>query len=208
MQFLDETLYYKKQNEESRNVIMKYSVLMANVAEARNPEGVKLAIKSIISSPHASAMKTYSKISISVNAYAGLFAGMEMLDNGNYNYLTSGATIPIGIGLYSGLQKTKNIIGYYGIFVSFIDLGTFTSFNLNDNNVNLLPETNLQNIISPGASIILGRLFNTPLSINAGIQISPQARQVNNNLLPFISKGWRWNVSVCYDIPLFYLVKK
>jgi hypothetical protein len=187
---------------------MKYSVLMANVAEARDPEGVKLALQSVLRPPRATAIKTYSKLSISVNAYAGLFAGKEILENGNHNYLTTGATIPLGIGIYSGLQKTKNIIGYYGMFFSFIDLGTYTSFNLNDNKVNLLPETNIQNIIAPGASIILGRLFNTPLSINAGVQISPQARQINTSLIPITSNGWRWNVSICYDIPVIYLLKK
>jgi hypothetical protein len=208
MQFLDATLYSNTQNINSRKVIMKYSVFMANIAEARDNESVKLAIESVISSPLATATKTYSEICISVNAYAGLFAGKEILENAKNGFLITGATIPLGIGIYSGLQKTKKVIGCYGIYFSFFDLGTYTSFCLSDKRVNKLPEPNFQNLISPGTSIVLGRLFDTPLSICGGIQISPQARQVYTNPIPFVSSGWRWDVSICYDIPVIYLVKK
>ncbi len=208
IQILDSTLFYDKKNKESRDKIDRYAIFFANISEAQTPEEVKMAIDAEITPVKASSLKDYAHFSVSINAYLGICSGMEYMNINNKNITTIGLSAPIGIGIYISTPKCRSIVGHAGIYFSIIDLGVPASFRLNGFNTYRLPEMNLQNILAPGASLIAGRLFNSPITLGAGVQYGPQLRLVTINGLPVNSAAWRWNISLSYDLPLVYLLKK
>jgi CRISPR/Cas system CMR-associated protein Cmr5 small subunit len=208
IQILDSTLFYDNRNKDSRDKLIRYSIFFANLAEAKTPEDIRLAIDAEISPVKASSLKDYSNFSISINAYFGICGGMEYLKINKNKISTLGLSIPIGIGIYKNTPKCKKIIGHIGIYCSVIDLGVPASFRLSGDSTSRLPEMKIQNIIAPGVCLVAGRLFNSSFSLGAGLQYGPQSRMIVIKGIPAEASSWRWNISLSYDLPLVYLFKK
>jgi hypothetical protein len=208
LQVLDSTLFHNGQNSDSKNAIKTYGVFIANICEAQNSEGIKLAIESVINPPKVSSLKTYSKWSVALNMYAGVYVGNEILRTNYESIITAGTSFPIGIGIYYGIRDTKKIFGNYGLFFTIVDIGVYSSFNLDNNSASRLPEMELKNLIIPGVTLVAGRLFDSPLSLGLGVMYGPQVRITEKNNNSKYTESWRYSFSIYYDIPLRYFYNK
>lgn len=156
--------------------------------------------------------------------------GQENLGQINYGFSAPiGFAISWGIGskLDDDNKDNKKNLNYYKIrtkkgvttktyyaltgysstvFLSVFDLGPLVLFRLN-NNSDLSQKVQLKNVFAPGVFYFLG-LKNIPLSLFAGIQYSPELKQVtvSNNIYDL--NTLRFNVGVSVDIPLFDLYNK
>jgi hypothetical protein len=205
LQLLDSTIFSDKQNLDSRDVILKYGIFFANLAEAENPEAVKMAFESVIQPVRATATKSFSRWSLSLNAFLGLSGGLEFQSNPNHRAGVIGFSAPFGIGLYHNNNLFRNYIGCTGLYLNIVDFGILTRYQTTHNVSNRLPEFSLQNIIAPGVALQAGRILNSPFVLQTGIEYGPYNRiaDVNNN--PQHVSAWEWTVSLSYDIPVFYL---
>lgn len=195
--------------KKARSFIIKYGYFIASVAEADSSEEIEKALSTVVLPTGTSVRKTDAYWSITINSYLGLFAGLETIkDVKKSESFTYGMTAPIGIGFYRGIPKCKNVVGNIGIFLSFFDIGSFTSFRLKNDSANALPEVTLQNILAPGAYLIAGRIFNSPIALSAGIQYGPQLRSITINNAEVKQSAWRYTATLTWDIPLFEIYSR
>lgn len=199
--------------------LIKYGTFVANVASAESSEEVTAAIKTAVLPVGSYRIKRSTKINTSINAYLGGFAGYEVLreipegeDKGTPIF---GISAPIGVSFSFGTRtKTERKEARPGdnsfsLFISILDIGAFVSYRLQGDEVEELPEFELQNIIAPGASLAWN-IPNSPLTFSTGAQLGPQLRKIgttieNSEIVPVTSNAWRIFASLSVDIPLFNL---
>ncbi len=206
-QVADEKLF-----KNSLNKLVRYGSFMATIATAKNSDEVERAIESAALPVGSSRIKRVSDFNVSLNTYAGLFYGVERiqdLDSGNWNANVFGVTAPIGVAASWGHRflffKTENEWST-SLFVSLIDLGAVAAFRFKDDSTAQIPTIRLRNIFSPGAFLSIG-IPKTPLSFSLGAQVGPNLRKVSVDP----AKGndfsdkiyWRFSTSVAVDIPIF-----
>ncbi len=213
---------------------------MAAVTQAQNSDDVENAIEAIALPSGSSRVKRESPFNVSLNAYVGLYTGNEIIKGIDKNksilhFNSFGVTAPIGIAisrghsfLFFGTGKKGWESGTGGwstsLFVSLVDIGALTAFRFNNDTTKIsntdsvatsqAPSIKLKNIISPGAILSIG-VPKTPLSVNFGVQLGPNLRNVtstNNTANPDYSNNiyWRYSISLCVDIPVlnFYTKSK
>ena len=213
---------------------LKYANLAVGLASAKTAEEMAAVINAAALPVQSYRLKRKSPFSITLNAYAGGFYGVENLNNKDVKNQTAGLlafAAPVGVGFnwalgtkykegkFGGAQyKNKRLedesryLGRHSLslFVSVIDIGALAAYRLKDDQTPV-DEIELQNIFAPGAQLIFG-FGRTPLSLGAGIQYGPELRRVeaaDNALTPVIeSRGWRFGVSLMVDIPLLEVHKK
>ncbi|MGE0589858.1 MAG: hypothetical protein AB7O48_14875 [Cyclobacteriaceae bacterium] len=193
--------------------ILKYGTFMAAIAQAESADEVKAIMKSVALPPGSSLIKAESKFNITVNGYVGFSYGQEV---NHEKAMIAGAHLPVGVAL-SGSTSAK-AIGALSLFLSVVDLGAIATYrhSTDDGSVNLdpLPELTFQNILAPGAYLVLGRLGNTPLAFNMGAQLGPALRKIQSDpnsgqpSATIQSSDLRWNIGLTVDIPLFNLYTK
>ncbi|WP_435354255.1 hypothetical protein [Emticicia sp. SJ17W-69] len=133
------------------------------------------------------SIKRKNRWSIDVNAYPGLYAGIENplgTSQLRQNNFINGITAPIGISLSKGkLQKgyKDNVIkGHsWSLFIPVIDIGAAFSYRWTNTSEDGqgLPKIKLSQIFSPGLYVAYG-FKNFPISIMAGAQYTPQLREI------------------------------
>ena len=202
--------------------LIKYGTFMASVANAKSSEEVEKVIKNHALPTGSSRIKRESAFNVSVNAYPGLYLGYERISGvdpiwtKNPRKINSyGITAPIGIAISFGHRKCLKANWSYSLFISAIDLGAITSFRFANDSVASIPTIKLKDILSPGLFFSIG-IPKCPLSVNMGVQIGPNLRNVNepskddpaiqNNYAG--SMYWRYSISLCVDIPIFNLANK
>ncbi len=202
--------------------LIKYGTFMASVANAKSSEEVEKVIKNHALPTGSSRIKRESAFNVSVNAYPGLYLGYERISGvdpiwtKNPRKINSyGITAPIGIAISFGHRKCLKANWSYSLFISAIDLGAITSFRFANDSVASIPTIKLKDILSPGLFFSIG-IPKCPLSVNMGVQIGPNLRNVNepskddpaiqNNYAG--SMYWRYSISLCVDIPIFTLANK
>ena len=183
---------------------LKYGNLAVNLATATTPEAFASALEAAMLPAQSYRLKRNSFFSFSVNAYAGVFGGIESLRNveaQNRQEWMGGFTAPIGIGANWGLTQknqskfsktpAKTIVNngiiaverrrYFtghslSLYASIIDIGAVVAFRLKDDES---PTAKVQwkNVLSPGLYVIWG-IGNTPLALNIGAQYGPELRSV------------------------------
>lgn len=195
----------KLENNPSMLTFMKYATLASNLASAESAEAMGDAIDASILPVGSFRVKRNTHFSVSVNAYAGLYGGMEVLNNSDAKYKNSflaAFTAPVGIGFNWGLKAckpkkntsllpAKSIIeldstfttknkffsgSSFSLYVTIIDVGAIAAFRLQDDET---PVSTVQwsNIIAPGLYCSFG-LGNSPLALNIGAQYGPGLRRV------------------------------
>lgn len=189
-------------------LILKYGTFMANVAQAKSSEEVKSAIEAVALPVGSASIKRKTKSNIALNAYLGFAGGSE------YNGETEewrgvfGMTSPVGIAFSWGYKPKKcgDRIrargGSSSLFLSLIDIGAFSTFRLNDNETEVLPEVTLSNIFAPGLYHVYG-IPKVPVSVGLGGQLGPQLRELTADATN-ISSGLNASIRmfIAIDIPL------
>jgi hypothetical protein len=200
--------------------LLKYGSFMAAMAEAKTQDDLTSALDAAILPTGSSSIKHYSSFSISVNSYIGAGYNVERYNSGDPSHVkvslpTLGVSLPVGVGFNWGFRG--NIIGSGSLFISVIDLGAIASFKLNSpDNVSgkSLPDFTWQNLLAPGAYLVLGRILNTPLAIGLGAQKGPQLRSIsydatNGSSINLDDKQvLRFGGFLSVDIPLFNIYSK
>jgi len=183
-----------------RKLMMKYGTFIATAAKAKTAQEVSDAISAFALPPGGSAIKKYSKFSIALNAYVGLSAGQEVLQNvGSKTYYA--VTTPIGVTFNWGFNNA----GAIGIMASVLDIGALTAFRFQDNTVNELPDLRFENVLAPGGYLIYN-VPKYPISIGVGAQLGPNLRTVKNSSLGITqTSGWRWGAFLAVDLPMVSL---
>lgn len=199
--------------------LVRYGSFIASVATAKNSDEVERAIEAAALPVGSSRIKRVSDFNVALNSYAGLFYGVERindLDSGKWKPNVYGVTAPIGVSISWGhrfLVFPSKKEWSTSIYISLIDLGAVAAFRFTDDSTSQVPTIKFENIFSPGAFLSLG-IPKTPLSFNIGAQMGPNLRKVNADA----SKGndfsdkiyWRFSTSIVVDIPIvnFYTKSK
>jgi hypothetical protein len=207
----DQKAAYIKNFKNSLNRLIRYGSFIATIATAKNSDEVAMAIEAAALPVGSSRIKRVADFNVSLNAYAGLFYGVERiqdLDSGRWNANVYGITAPIGVAASFGHRllffKTKQEWST-SLFISLIDLGAVAAFRFTDDSTSQIPTIRLKNIFSPGAFLSIG-IPQTPLSLSLGAQVGPNLRKVAADPLKgndFSDKiYWRFSTSLAVDIPI------
>jgi hypothetical protein len=194
--------------------ILKYATLMASLTEAKSAADVTNALDAAILPVGSSSIKYYTAFSISLNSYIG-----GGLYHSNYQAFRSGAKLDFNsigaalpIGLDFSVSTRWHYLGAVSIFTSMLDLGAVASYRLSNpsnSGTQTLPAFTFQNLLAPGAFIVLNRILNTPLAIGIGGQRAPQLSAITGSATEFTTDPkWRFGAFISVDIPLFEVYSK
>lgn len=190
---------------------LKYGSFMASVATAKNSEEVSAAIEAFALPAGSSRIKRRSDFNVSLNAYVGLFVGMEKIKSVDSGFTpnTFGVYAPVGISMSRGNISLGKWKGHsISLFISAIDLGAVTSFRFKDDSTKKAPAIKLKDIFAPGVNLSFG-FANSPISLSAGWQMGPRLRGVTPAANEFASSKYsRIGITLCVDIPLFNFFTK
>ena len=185
----------------------RYGTFMATVADADSPKEVSDAIEAFALPAGSSRIKRESPFNVSLNAYAGLYAGYERISglkaDKDVKINSYGVTVPIGVAI-----STSRSHWSYSAFLSLIDLGAVAAFRVKNDSVNEVPSIQLKDIFSPGLFFSLG-LPKSPISLNLGAQVGPNLRKVTVAENDYSGSTYlRFSLSVLVDIPLLNFYTK
>lgn len=190
--------------EEPLSQFLKYGTFAATVAGAQSSEEVADAIELVALPVGSASIKRKTKSNIALNAYIGLAGGTEYYGTTATWKGIFGMTAPVGVAFSwgHGCCSSNKSLGSSSIFVSLIDVGALSTFRIDDDETEALPEVTLANIFAPGLYYVYG-IPKTPLSIGLGAQLGPQLRKItatNATLHDDLNVSLRAFVAV--DIPL------
>ncbi len=204
--------------------LAKYGAFISSVATAKTSGEVSQAIEAAALPSGSSRIKRESAWNVSLNAYAGLFLGYEHIsgyEEGGFSVNTYGVAAPVGVAVSTGghsflfLWPENEGHWSYSLFASLIDVGALAAFRFeHSETVDQVPTIHLRDIVAPGLFLSVG-FPRCPLSLNLGLQVGPNLREVNV-LQPDGSRinkygnntSWRYSASLVVDIPLFNLYTK
>ncbi|QPH40916.1 hypothetical protein [Pedobacter endophyticus] len=201
--------------------LTKYSAFMANMIDAKNSDEVAAAIESVALPAGSSSIKRQTSFNVSINAYAGLFTGSEVIKgvdaNKPFKFNSYGITAPIGLSISKGNSflpwpfcfiPTGKSGFSSSLFISFVDLGAIAAYRFEDSTTEQVPTIKLADIFSPGLFWSLG-IAKTPISVNFGVQTGPNLRKVTSTTNDYSKNTYvRYSLSVCVDVPLLNLYTK
>ncbi|HEY1018283.1 MAG TPA: hypothetical protein VGE25_04765 [Sediminibacterium sp.] len=199
--------------------LLKYGSLAASIVESKNAEDISAALDAAILPTGSSSIKQHTSWSVSINSYIGANWYTEKyksttLTNKAISFPTFGISLPVGVAFSKGLRNKW--VGSLSLFASVLDLGAVASYQLSTPDSvtsKQLPDFTWKNLLAPGGFIVLGRLFNTPLSLGIGAQKGPALRSISYkaggttvDLSDQLS--WRTGVFLAVDIPFFNLYSR
>lgn len=205
--------------------VFRYGAFLAAVAESRDADDIKQAIRAIALPTGSYSIKRRSFGNISLNTYPGLTGGMELLSaDGRRAWAPNfGFTAPIGLafswGYSSGIDQVKYVesdryrrrvdrslpmrnnrflTGHSGsLFFPLIDLGAVVLFRLDSSTESLPEDVGFQQLFSPGIQYAHG-FPNLPISVLAGVQVSPRLRKFGEER----ADAFRFNFGITVDLPM------
>lgn len=166
--------------EEALSQFLKYGTFAATVANAQSSEEVADAIESVALPVGSASIKRKTKSNIALNAYIGLAGGSEYYGTTATWKGIFGMTAPVGVAFSWGHACCTNpdkSAGSSSIFISLIDVGALSTFRIDDDETEALPEVTLANIFAPGLYYVYG-IPKTPVSVGLGAQLGPQLRKI------------------------------
>jgi hypothetical protein len=202
---IDTTNIIPNSSPKSLQKLIKYGNFVVTAAVAENAGELKTALDAAALPVGGYRIKRNTKWSSSLFAYAGGFAGREHdLETGIWKN-TIGFTAPVGVNLSYGFELDGKKGGWsVSLCLSFIDVGAFTVFRLNDTTSKDLPEVTWDNLFSPGAFLTID-IKNSPLSLYGGYQHGPQLRKITSDEVTSLSPNESWRIGLLVDIPVFQL---
>ncbi|MBI2284185.1 MAG: hypothetical protein HYU71_10785 [Bacteroidetes bacterium] len=218
---LDRYLPSTKQNITRQ--LVKYGSFAASLIEAKNENDISNALDAAILPTGSSSIKQYTGWSVSINSYIGANWYTEKyksasVANKTIRFPTFGISLPIGVAFTKGLRNTSigKVVGAVSLFASILDLGAVASYQLSTPDSitsKQLPDFTWKNLLAPGGFVVLGRLFNTPLSLGFGMQKGPALRSIrygsgSTSIDLSDQLNWRSGIFLAVDIPFFNLFSK
>ena len=212
----DVNLKKSQSNTEAvKTFLLKYGLFLSEVVQAENSDDVTKAIEASALPSGSSRIKRETAFNVSLNGYAGLFVGNEIIKDVDksqpFKKINSyGVIAPIGVAISTGYKHWS-----FSAFISLVDLGTVAAYRFKDDTTAQIPDIKLKNIFSPGIFFSIG-IPKSPLSFNLGTQLGPNLRKIDNNNSSQPSEDgsnriyWRVSASLCVDIPVlnFYSTSK
>lgn len=183
--------------KNTSSFILKYGTLAATIAKAESSDDVQASIEAIALPSGSSAIKRESKSNVSINAYCGISGGKNIAGE-----WSTGLTAPVGIAVSWGICRHSS----FSLFLSVFDLGAPVAFRFS-NSSDSVPAIKLADIISPGLFVSWG-IPKCPVSINAGLQMTPALTSVSTKENTFGTKSLRVTVGACVDLPILNLYNK
>ena len=183
--------------EDVSQRLLKYGTFMATVATAKNSNDVQASIEAIALPSGSSRIKRESKSNVSINAYCGIYGGKNIAGG-----WSTGLTAPVGIAASWGICRHSS----FSLFLSIIDLGAPVAFRFSTKS-DSVPAIKLADIISPGLFLSWG-IPKCPVSINAGLQMTPVLTSVSTKENTFGTKSMRITIGACIDLPILNLYNK
>lgn len=223
----EEKLQNKTSFYGSRREVSQVLNFFTDITKSKDSKQLSQVVSKYAEPAQSYRIKRFNNFSVDINAYPGVFIGVETR-TGNAPYskdkissIVSGITAPIGISFsraarvkfkceYAG--KKPAYINRFGNIKSFkggcfsatfmiIDIGAVVSYRFANDTSKALPrEVNFNQVLAPGFNIGYG-IPNLPLVLNAGIQYTPQLRTFDNENGKMLDT-YRIGLSLCYDIPL------
>lgn len=209
--------------EATTEQLIKYGSFAAAIVESKNAEDISAALDAAILPTGSSSIKQHTEWSVSINSYIGANWYTEKYKstpatNKAISFPTFGISLPVGIAFSKGLRNTQigKVVGSVSLFASIIDLGAVASYQLSTPDSitsKQLPDFTWQNLLAPGGFLVLGRLFNTPLSLGFGMQKGPALRSIrytsgSTSVDLSDQLNWRSGIFLAIDIPFFNLYSK
>ncbi|CAA9201529.1 hypothetical protein [Flavobacterium collinsii] len=196
---------------EQKTMIKKYTSFIANCLDAKTKDELIAALETSANPVGSYRIKRNSTFNISLNAYAGGFAGTNFEKTQIFGF-TAPAGIYLGWGNLGkepckGSTDKSTILEKvngksFGIFVSLIDVGAVTAFRLKDSKTEMA-DVSWDNVFAPGAYLTYG-FGKCPISLNLGGQMGPELKSIAEDGTPnFVEKEWFWRASIVIDISLF-----
>jgi hypothetical protein len=201
-------------NDPKLNDFFFYANFMTDVLSANNSEEVGDILDRYAAPVGSYGIKRRSKMSISLNAYPGLFVAAEhpwFTDSRVKEWgFISGVTAPIGLSFDWGGYGLEGKPKSWSLFVSAIDIGAVLSYRWTNDVVSGLPDKiEWAQVLSPGLYLGYG-LANLPLNMSFGYQISPKLRNVSDNGNTSVRNQTfgRFSLNLTADIVIFNFHKK
>ena len=204
-------------NSPTRKLIMKYMTFAVNIVTAQDAKELRKVLEAAALPVESYLVKRVNDFNISLNAYPGIFGGIDKLTtgkdlNGIKDGLNFGFAAPIGVA-FSWKDKIKtnnNLETSTSLFISIIDIGAVVNWRLTGVDKGL-PEFHWKNVLAPGLFLI-GGLKGTPISVGAGIQYGPQLRKIelveNDPNAVIETSSLRFGFIIAVDIPIFNIYTK
>ncbi len=205
--------------------VFRYGAFLAAVAQSKDAKSIQDAIRAIALPTGSYSIKRRNFANISLSAYPGLTGGYERISNdlGSSWAPNTGFTAPLGLAVSWGyrakideakylanakyrrrvdrspeMRNNRFLSGSSGsLFFPLLDLGAVVLFRLGDDTSSLPEDVNFQQLFSPG--VIYAHGFNNlPISVLAGVQLSPQLRKFGDEP----ADALRFNLSFTVDLPM------
>jgi hypothetical protein len=201
-------------NDPVLNDFFFYANFMTDVLSATNSQEVGDILDRYAAPVGSYGIKRRSKMSISLNAYPGLFVAAEhpwFSDSRVKEWgFISGVTAPIGLSFDWGNYGMEGKNKSWSLFVSAIDIGAVLSYRWTTDAVEGLPDKiEWAQVLSPGLHLGYG-FANLPLTMSFGYQISPKLRNIaeNGNTTVRNQTFGRFSLNLAADIVIFNFHKK
>jgi hypothetical protein len=193
-----------KLNEKFIQNLNFYSNFLVDAINADSSKDVKAVLERYAEPVRSYRVKRKAPFSVSVNAYPGLYLGLETFkgeNNKNQTARSFGVTAPIGLSFNWGNFPARNWSS--SIFVNAVDIAAALSYRWDNDSLDLPEKVTLGQIFAPGIFGVVG-FPNLPVSAKLGVQYLPQLRSItkNGNKVDEIN-AWKIGVSVVVDIPFF-----
>lgn len=195
-------------------VLNKYGNFAVTVATSSSTAEMQAALESAALPVGSYRIKRNAYENLSINAYAGVFGGVQKYSSSVPAGVKSsnsiiGFTAPIGVAYsWSGKTDDGKWKGHSNtIFVSIADLGAVTSYRLTHDSTAPLPAISFKNIIAPAGYYVYG-FKKIPLSAGLGVQYGPELRSIRNDSPTILPSAWSVRLFLAVDIPFFNLYSK
>jgi len=191
-----------KRNNNEKPELLKYLAFASYFVQSNSNDEIITAVESI-AYPYGKTNKNkHNVFSITLNSYTGLFCGNENITGNIIN--TAGIFAPVGIAFKHSISRKNS--QYIGFYVSLFNVGELTSFRLQYDFRQNLPDMKIENIFTPGGYFVYG-LPKMPLAVGIGAQYGPAYRNTYNhaNTLPF---NYSVNVFISVDLSFFNFYSK
>jgi len=199
----------KEESERLANFVQDflfYGGFMVDILSALDAETVSSIIQQYALPIGSFRMKRHASFSMDVNAFPGLYMGIE---SGLNNNLKSdgivGVTAPIGLTTSWGNFDKKDGQSF-SLFFPIIDIGAAFSYRWGNQFGGFPDKLTWRQILSPGVHAVYG-FRDLPISLMVGAQFMPQLRGISEDGFDTETgrSVWHFGVSGVVDIPLFNL---
>jgi hypothetical protein len=202
-------------NPNTMTLIQRYGSFAVSVVNAQSQDDVLSALETAALPVGSYQIKRNSVFSVELNAYAGVFGGLQVYSESNLpqgvrmTTWIGGFTAPVGLNFGWGCKGSDGKFAQYAnsLFISLIDVGAITAFKLQSDATSTLPNFTWNNILAPGIYYVHG-IKKSLLSYGLGAQYGPELRSINSTSATITPAAWSARFFLAADIPFFNFYSK